>query len=85
MIMLRNKNNIYFIFILKYLLILTLTPELESERFLAFFDSCKEICLNPYQNIYELSNGSLSFPYGYVMYLFLLPFFLKKTKVPNMI
>ena len=43
MIMLRNKNNIYVIFILKYLLILTLTPELENERFLAFFDSCKEI------------------------------------------
>ena len=82
MIMLRNKNNIYVIFILKYLLILTLTPELENERFLAFFDSCKEICLNPYQNIYELSNESLSFPYGYVMYLFLLPFFLLSKVIP---
>ncbi len=75
MIMLKNKNYLYLLFIVKYALILTITPELENQRFYEFFNSCSGFCLNPYENIQDMYTGSLSFPYGYVMYFFLVPFF----------
>ena len=70
MIMLKNKNYLYLLFIVKYALILTITPELENQRFYEFFNSCSGFCLNPYENIQDMYTGSLSFPYGYVMYFF---------------
>jgi len=73
--MFTDKKLLYLIFLAKYIIILTFNPDLESERFFQFFDSCRQICINPYENIDALESGSLSFPYGYIMYLFLLPFF----------
>tara|TARA_Y100000389_G_C17464508_1_gene524410 strand:- start:1697 stop:3553 length:1857 start_codon:yes stop_codon:yes gene_type:complete len=55
--------------------ILQFSPELEVERFYQFFDSCSGYCLNPFENIYSFDSTTLSFPYGYVMYIFLVPFF----------
>ena len=73
--MFTDKKLLYLIFLAKYIIILTFNPDLENERFFQFFDSCRQICINPYENIDALESGSLSFPYGYIMYLFLLPFF----------
>lgn len=75
MVTVKNSKYLYLLLFSKYLLLLFFTPELEAERFYDFYDSCIGFCLNPYINIQYLPEGSLSFPYGLVMYLFLLPFF----------
>ena len=74
--MFTDKKLLYLIFLAKYIIILTFNPDLENERFFQFFDSCRQICINPYENIDTLESGSLSFPYGYVMYLFCFHFFI---------
>ena len=60
---------------IKYIVILQFSPELEVERFYQFFDSCSGFCVDPFKNIYSFESTTLSFPYGYVMYIFLIPFF----------
>ena len=75
MVMVKNSKYVFLLLFSKYVLLLFFTPELEAERFYDFYDICSGLCLNPYINIQNLSEGSLSFPYGFVMYLFLLPFF----------
>jgi len=73
--MLKNKVYIYFLMFIKYIVILQFSPELEVERFYQFFDSCSGFCVDPFKNIYSFESTTLSFPYGYVMYIFLIPFF----------
>ena len=75
MVTLKNSKHVYLLLFSKYVLLLFFIPELEYERFYDFYNVCTGLCLDPYINIQYLPEGSLSFPYGYVMYLFLLPFF----------
>ena len=75
MVTIKNSKYLYLLFFSKYILLLFFTPELEYERFYDFYNICKGFCLDPYTNIQDLPSGNLSFPYGYIMYLFLLPFF----------
>ena len=75
MVTVKNSKHVYLLLFSKYVLLLFFIPELEYERFYDFYNVCTGLCLDPYINIQYLPEGSLSFPYGYVMYLFLLPFF----------
>jgi len=75
MVTVKNSKHVYLLLFSKYVLLLFFIPELEYERFYDFYNICTGLCLDPYINIQYLPKGSLSFPYGYVMYLFLLPFF----------
>ena len=71
MVTFKNSKHVYLLLFSKYVLLLFFIPELEYERFYDFYNVCTGLCLDPYINIQYLPEGSLSFPYGYVMYLFL--------------
>lgn len=73
-----NKQIFYVVFILKYIYLLNVMPEMEIERYIYFFRQCENLagCINPYGNIELLPSSYLSFPFSNFMYILLLPAFL---------
>ena len=75
--MLDKKYFLISLLLLKYLILLNFTPNLESARYISFFSQCRDFssCLNPYDGIQLLDKSFLSFPYSNLMYFVLLPFY----------
>ena len=75
--MLDKKYFLVILLILKYLFLLRLTPDLEINRYISFFEQCNNFksCINPYGQIDLLEQTYLTFPYSNLMYFVLLPFY----------
>ena len=75
--MLDKKYFLISLLLLKYLILLNFTPNLEATRYISFFSQCRDFfsCLNPYDGIEFLDKSYLSFPYSNLMYFVLLPFY----------
>ena len=75
--MLDKKYFLISLLLLKYLILLNFTPNLEAARYISFFSQCRDFssCLNPYDGIQLLDKSFLSFPYSNLMYFVLLPFY----------
>ena len=75
--MLDKKYFLISLLLVKYLILLNFTPNLEATRYMSFFSQCRDFfsCLNPYDGIEFLDKSYLSFPYSNLMYFVLLPFY----------
>jgi len=75
--MLDKKYFLISLLLVKYLILLNFTPNLEATRYISFFSQCRDFfsCLNPYDGIEFLDKSYLSFPYSNLMYFVLLPFY----------
>ncbi len=75
--MLDKKYFLTILLFLKYLFLLRLTPDLEINRYISFFEQCSNFksCINPYSQIDLLDKTYLTFPYSNLMYFVLLPFY----------
>ena len=75
--MLDKKYFLISLLLIKYLILLNFSPNLEVARYTSFFSQCKDFisCINPYDGIEFLDKSYLSFPYSNLMYFVLLPFY----------
>ena len=75
--MINKKYFFITIVVIKYTLLISYIPELESTRYISFFSQCKNIvsCYNPYASIESLQQSFMTFPYSNLMYFVLLPFY----------
>jgi len=75
--MINKKYFFITIVVIKYTLLINFIPELESTRYISFFNQCENIisCYNPYASIESLEQSFMSFPYSNLMYFVLLPFY----------
>ncbi len=75
--MLDKKYFLTALLLVKYLILLNFSPNLEVSRYATFFAQCKDLysCINPYDGIQLLDKSYLSFPYSNLMYIVLLPFY----------
>lgn len=75
--MLDKKYFLISLLLIKYLILLNFSPNLEVARYTSFFSQCKDFisCINPYDSIEFLDKSYLSFPYSNLMYFVLLPFY----------